>query len=180
MPLSGYWYWGYDFALPDTAQSSPPRFVNRSGRSITVTLSFTILGPPCGKDCLPGVEFYFDQGVHKVDPPLVISGTIVTATMHLNDGDRYVWVFGLWKAQNPTVSVTSSEGSPLPPDVAGLSPRPDISTLISGVTTLCQCENAMTASCNYGDHYSNGLTGQWSRNVGVYRFNAWSNCPMGG
>jgi hypothetical protein len=179
-PPANYWYWGYDFALPDTEQSSMPRFVNRSGRAATIILSFTIPNQPCGGGCLPGVEFYFDQGVHKVEPRLAVSGNTATATMHVNDGDRFAWVIGLWQASNPTVSVLSADGSPLSPEAAGLSPRPDISILTPGITTLCQCEDALTAMCNYGDHFSNGLAGEWSRHTGLYRFNAWNNCAHGG
>jgi hypothetical protein len=180
MPLVNYWYWGYDFATQDTRQLSPPTFVNRSGQSLLVSLSFTIPNPPCGKDCLPGVEFYFDQGFHKVDPQLSISGNTATAVMQVNNGGRYSWVIGLWLARDPVVAVTTLDGIPVPPEIAGLSPRPDVSTSIPGIITTCQCQDALTALCSAGDHYSNGLTGQWSRNVGVYRFNAWSNCPQGG
>jgi hypothetical protein len=179
-PPSGYWYWGYDFQTLDAAQGDSPRFVNRSNKELTLKLSFTIPRGACGGGCLPGVEFYFDQDVHKRDPKLVVSGTSATATVPVKAGDRYAFVIGLWQATNPVVSVSDASGYDVAPDEIGMSARPDVSVLLQGSVTICQCRDNSSAACYRGDHYSNGLSGGWTQTLGRYGLNAWSNCPQGG
>jgi hypothetical protein len=180
MPATGYAYWGYDFATSDTAQFEDPRFVNRSGRHLILTLSFSIPGPPCDGGCLPGVEFYFDQDVHKRDPRLQVSGNTAKAAVPLKPGDRYAFIVGLWQARDPVVSVTLPDGTPVSPGLAGMSARPDIASLVLGTPTTCTCEDGSQADCNRGDHYSNGLSGNWAQTMGLSRFNAWTHCQYEG
>jgi hypothetical protein len=180
MPPTGYWYWGYDFATPDLMQSIVPKFVNRSGRTLTLVLSFTIQGPPCAGRCLPGVEFYFDQGVHKRDPKLLIDGNTAKAAVTINNGDSYGFVIGLWQARDPVVSVVDGKGLPVPPDQAGLSAHPDESTFIPGIVTQCDCMDGETADCNLGGHYTNGLSGEWVNGESLARLGAWTYCQHGG
>jgi hypothetical protein len=180
MPDSGYWYWGYDFSTADPAQSGMPKFVNRSGEALIVTLSFDVPSPPCGAGCLPGVEFYFDQDVHKRDPAIQVSGNMAKTVVPLKAGDRWAFIIGLWQARRPMVSVARSDGTPVQPELAGMSARPDVSSLIIGTDTYCLCQDGSQAECNNGNHYSNGLSGSWSQTMGLARFNAWSNCQHEG
>jgi len=179
-PASGYFYWGYDFSSGDTDQFDDPRFVNRSGRDLVITLSFSIPGPPCGGGCLPGVEFYFDQDVHKRDPRLQVAGNTAKAVVPVKPGDRYAFIIGLWQARNPIVAVTLPDGTPVSPELVGLSARPDIADQVSGTPTLCTCDGGSQAECNRGDHYSNGLSGKWSQTMGLSRFNEWTRCQRDG
>jgi hypothetical protein len=179
-PASGYWYWGYDFATADAEQQLDPRYVNRSGQPLNITLSFTIPASRCGGGCLPGVEFYFDQDVHKRDPQLQVSGTTAKAVVPLKPGDSYGFIIGLWQALDPTISVTSADGTPVSPELAGMSARPDNSSLVPGTPTTCLCEDGAFAECYLGDHYSNGLSGRWSQTIGLARLNAWTQCQKGG
>jgi len=179
-PSSGYWYWGYDFQTPDAKQGLNPRFVNRSGQSLNINISFTVPSGPCGGGCLPGVEFYFDQGVHKRDPKLIVSGTTASTSVPVDIGDRYAFIIGLWQAKNPIIAVTTRTGSPVPPEQVGLTARPDISNLSVGETTSCQCADASVQDCYLGDHYSNGLSGSWSQTMGLHRLSSWTNCSYQG
>jgi hypothetical protein len=180
IPASGYSYWGYDFSSADIDQFDNPRFINRSGRSLILTLSFDIPNPPCGGGCLPGVEFYFDQDVHKRDPRLQVSGNTAKAVVPLKPGDRYAFIIGLWQAHNPAIAVTLPDGTAISPDLAGLSVRPDTSSWVAGTQTKCSCENGEQLDCNRGDHYTNGLSGMWYQTMGLSRFNAWTNCRREG
>jgi hypothetical protein len=179
-PSTGYWYWGYDFSSDDLAQMIDPRYVNRSGQSLIVTLSFSIPGPPCDGGCLPGVEFYFDRDVHKRDPKLQVAGNTAKAIVPVKPGDSYGFIIGLWQARDPIVAVTLADGTPVSPEIAGMSARPDLSSFVPGTPTKCTCEDGSSLDCNYGDHYSNGLSGSWSQTVGLSRFNAWTNCQHEG
>jgi hypothetical protein len=179
-PASGYWYWGYDFQALDSAQKIDPRFVNRSGRPLVITLSFTVPEGPCGRGCLPGVEFYFDQDVRKRDPKISVIGNRASASVPVNSGDSYGFIIGLWQASDPAIAVTTPDGAPVSPDLVGLSMHPDVSTLVAGAPTICQCNDGSVAECFLGDHYSNGLTGLWGQLTGLYRFNAWTHCQNGG
>jgi hypothetical protein len=145
-----------------------------------VNLTFTLPAGACGRDCLPRVEFHFDQGIHKRAPEVNVTGTTASVSMPIESGDRYGFVVGLWRASHPAIGVTTREGVPVPPEYAGISPRPDISDLVLGQNTTCECSDASVADCNLGDHYSNGLSASWSLTVGLHRLNAWTYCQYQG
>jgi hypothetical protein len=181
IPAQGYWYFGYDFQTPDSQQLPLPQFVNRSGRDLVLQLTFTVPQEDCGKDCLPGVEFRKGSNhIYKIDPPLKVKGSQASASLEIANGESYSWVIGLWQSTNPMLSVTDRTGVSLHPEVAGLSARPDIASPVGGSTTYCLCEDGVQALCNPGDHYSNGMLGAWSKNLGVTRNNSWSQCQHEG
>lgn len=179
-PGEGYWFWGYDFRTPDADQSSMPLFVNRSGLALRLTLTFRIPAGECFKDCLPGVIFY--SGSSRITdkfPKLDIDGTQASATLDIGIHDSYGWIIALWKATGPDLTVVTSDGEYIPFDIAGLPARPDQSTLVAGVPQQCTCQDGSVVGCMLGDHYSNGLSGQWSK-AGLVRINAWTQCGAAG
>jgi len=181
IPAFNYWYFGYDFQTPDAYQGALPQFVNRSNQTIRLMFTFTIPAGNCGDDCLPAVEFYKGSNqVVKIDPPLVIKGNEATTALDVYGGESYSWVIGLWQSRDPKISVADEYGNATSLSNAGLSSRPDIANLILGIPTTCLCSDGSEALCNRGDRYSNGLLGEWSKNIGVLRTNSWSNCQHEG
>jgi hypothetical protein len=177
----GYWYFGYDFQTPDSGQLPLPFFINRSGKEIRLDFSFEIPLGICGRDCLPGIEFYKGSThIYKIDPELKITGNKVSASLDILNGESYSWVIGLWASHDPRLAVTDTQGNSVPPEVVGLSARPDLAYRVLGSTIHCLCDNGTQALCSFGDHFSNGLLGVWSKNVGVTRQDSWTQCQHEG
>lgn len=107
---SGYAYWGWDFLADETGTLSPVRpdlFINRSSVPVTITLSFNFpTNHPCGRDCLPGVQFQVDAGWFKLDPPFVIAGNVASVSEVFVSGRGYGWVIGLWQGTNARLTVS--------------------------------------------------------------------------
>lgn len=178
---SNYWYFGYDFQVPDERQLPLPLFVNRSGKAVVLTFKFDIPTGRCANDCLPGVEFHKGRGrIFKIDPALAVAGNQVSAELRVEAGESYSWIIGLWRATHPTLTVTDPGGGEVALPSVGLSPSPDIADPIDGTTRVCDCPDGAQAECNPGDHRSNGLLGIWSKNIGVSRANAWTRCQNAG
>jgi hypothetical protein len=181
VPPAGYAYWGWDFVADATGHPSPVRpdlFINRSNVPVTITLSFTFpTNHPCGRACLPGVQFQVDAGWFKLDPPFVINGNIASVTEVFVPGRGYGWVIGLWRATNPRLKVTVPRGSTATLEQVGLAALPNMAQLIPAVTTMCDCPDGTQATCSDGTRYSNGKLGPWTQSNEFYqRLEAFNNC----
>ena len=182
VPANGYAYWGFDFVADATGMSSEVRndeFINRSNVPVTIRLSFNIpTNHPCGKDCLPGVQFQVDAGWFRVNPPMVVDGDKVSMTETFNPGQGYGWIIGLWQATNPQLTVTIPKNALATMEALGLPTLPGIATEVAAVTSTCTCSDGTIAACSDGTRFSNGLLGPWSRSFGTYaRAGAFNNCP---
>lgn len=182
VPSSGYAYWGYDFAsaLAGIASSFPDdMFVNRSPYPVTIALSFTIpTSHACGNNCLPGVQFEVDANWINVRPPLVIHGSIATASYQVRPGQGYGWAIGLWQSSNARLTVTLPPGVNATLDQVGLPLQPSIALEIPAIAAVCDCWDSSTAPCSLGNRYSNGLMGPWYKSNDFYiRAGAFNTCP---
>ncbi len=185
VPATGYAYWGFDFFADQWGYPSAVRqdeFINRSTVPVTVKLSFAVpTGHPCGKDCLPGVQFQVDAGWYKVDPPYVINGNLVSVASTFQPGQGFGWVIALWQSTNPRLSVTVPKGSKTTLEKVGLPTFPAVASPVPATTVFCECWDGSTAACSYGSRYSNGLLGTWDQHFSVYvRDGSFSNCRVDG
>jgi hypothetical protein len=183
VPASGYAYWGYDFIADQTGTPSPVRpdeFINRSDVPVTITLTFDFpTDHVCKKDCLPGVQFQVDPGWYKLDPPYVVDGNTVSVAQTFNPGRGFGWVIALWQSTNPRLTVAIPAGAKATLQDVGLSPFPAIANEIAAVQGVCNCQDASTAACSDGSHFSNGLLGPWYQNWTNYmRAGAFNSCAV--
>ena len=146
---------------------------------MTITLSFNFPNNhPCGRDCLPGVQFQVDAGWFKLDPPFSIAGDIAYTSEVFAPGRGYGWVIGLWQGTNARLTVTVPRGSATTMEQVGLATFPAVATIILPTTTMCDCNDGTQAACSDGSRYSNGLLGNWTRPNEIYqRAGAFNNCP---
>lgn len=178
---SGYSYWGWDFLADATGQPSPVRqdlFINRSAVPVTITLSFNFpTNHPCGRDCLPGVQFQVDAGWFKLDPPFTFDGNVASVSEVFVSGRGYGWVIGLWQGTNARLTVTVPRGSATTLEQVGLSAFPAVAQRVPPVIAMCDCPDGSQASCSDGARYSNGLLGNWTQSNEFYqRAGAFNNC----
>ncbi len=181
VPSSGYAYWGFDFIADRSGTPSPIRpdeFINRSGVPVTITLSFDIpTTHPCGKDCLPGVQFQVGLAWHKLDPPYVVKLDKVSLTSTFQPGEGYGWMIGLWESRNARLTVSVPKGATATLDDVGLAAAPSVASELPRVVGTCECPDRSRAACSDGTHFSNGLLGPWYQSTGLYlRRDAFSDC----
>ncbi len=182
VPARGYAYWGYDFFADASGTPSPVRpdeFINRSSVPVTIKLTFNFpTGRPCGKDCLPGVQFQTGPGWRILGPLYTIAGDDAWVSETFAPGQGYGWVIGLWDSWNTRLTVTVPKGSVTTLEEVGLSPSPAIATEIPAVGATCSCWDGTTAPCSDGNHFSNGLLGPWYMEWDNYlRAGAFNGCP---
>jgi hypothetical protein len=178
---AGYAYWGWDFVADETARPSPVRpdlFINRSNVPVTIKLSFNFpTSHPCGRDCLPGVQFQVDAGWFKIDPPFTFEGNVASVSQVFAPGRGYGWVIGLWQGTNARLTVTVPRGAATTLEQVGLSTSPATAQLIAPITAMCECSDGTQATCSDGTRYSNGLLGSWTQSNEFYqRAGAFNNC----
>ena len=176
VPARGYAYWGFDFVADSTGTPSPVRpdeFINRSTVPVTIKLTFNFpTGRPCGKDCLPGVQFQTGRGWRVIGPLFTVAGDKAWVTGTFAPRQGYGWVIGLWDSWNTRLTVTVPKGSVTTLAEVGLSPLPGDATEIAAVVASCACNDGTSAPCSDGSHFSNGLLGPW--------FVAWDNYSRAG
>ena len=182
-PYGGYEYWGYDFlAAAQGRQSSVynDMFINNSGTALTLVFAFNIpTDRPCGRDCIPGVEFKLGATWQSVFPTMEVSGGTATATFLVGSGQSYGWIIGLWEPSDIHLTVTTNGGTRASLGSAGLSLHPEIADPVPPTTYTCNCGDGTVADCSKGTRYSNGLMGPWNRENGGYWVpDAWSNCAF--
>ena len=182
VPARGYAYWGFDFFADATGTPSPVRpdeFINRSSVPVTIKLTFNFpTGRPCGKDCLPGVQFQTGPGWRILGPLYTVSGDTAWVSETFAPGRGYGWVIGLWDSWNTRLTVSVPKGAVTTLTEVGLSPFPAIATEIPAVTATCSCWDGTSAACSDGDHYSNGLLGPFYLEWDNYqRAGAFNGCP---
>jgi hypothetical protein len=182
VPARGYAYWGFDFIADETGTPSPVRkdeFVNRSTVPVTIKLTFDHpTSRPCGKDCLPGVQFQTGKGWRTIGPLFTVVGDKAWVTGTFAPGQGYGWVIGLWDSWNAQLTVTVPKGSVTNLREVGLSSSPGAATEIAAVVGTCECWDGEVLSCSDGSHFSNGLLGPWFVVWDNYfRAGAFSDCP---
>jgi hypothetical protein len=155
-------------------------FINRSTVPVTIKLTFDFpTGRPCGKDCLPGVQFQTGRGWRIIGPLFTVAGNKAWVTGTFVPGQGYGWVIGLWDSWNTRLTVTVPKGSLTTLAEVGLSPLPGDATEIAPVVATCDCGDGTDAPCSAGSHFSNGLLGPWSVTWDNYaRAGAFTACPM--
>jgi hypothetical protein len=176
VPAHGYAYWGFDFFADASGTPSPVRpdeFINRSTVPVTIKLTFNFpTGRPCGKDCLPGVQFQTGPGWRIIGPLFTVAGDKAWVTGTFAPRQGYGWVIGLWDSWNTRLTVTVPKGSATSLAEVGLSPLPAEATEIAPVVASCACNDGTSAPCSTGSRFSNGLLGPW--------FVAWDNYSRAG
>ena len=181
VPASGYAYWGFDFVADETGIPSPVRpdeFINRSRVPVTIKLTFNFpTGRPCGKDCLPGVQFQTGPGWRILGPLYTVSGDTAWVSETFAPGVGYAWVIGLWDSWNTRLTVTVPKGSATTLEEVGLAPSPAIADEIPAVPAICACWDGTSAACSLGSHFSNGLLGPWYLDWAYRRAGAFNGCP---
>ena len=182
VPARGYAYWGFDFVADASGAPSPVRpdeFINRSKVPVTIKLTFNWpVGRPCGKDCLPGVQFQTGVGWRTIGPLFTVAGDKAWVTGTFAPGQGYGWVIGLWDSWNTQLTVTVPKGSGATLDEVGLSPSMADATEIAAVMKTCDCWDGETLPCSDGSHFSNGLLGPWFVRWDNYiRAGAFNDCP---
>lgn len=182
VPASGYAYWGFDFVAEASGTPSPVRqdeFINRSSLPVTIKLTFNHpTGRPCGKDCLPGVQFQTGPGWRIIWPPFTVVGDQVWVTGTFAPGQGYGWVIGLWESWNTRLTVTVPVGSTATLEEVGLSSFPAVATEIPPTYGTCVCWDGSSADCSDGTRYSNGKLGPWFVTWDNYfRAGAFNSCP---
>jgi hypothetical protein len=182
VPTSGYAYWGFDFQADATGSASPVRpdeFINRSSAPVTIKLTFDHpTGRPCGKGCLPGVQFQTGKGWRILGPLFTVVGDKAWVTETFAPGQGYGWVIGLWESWNTQLTVTVPKGSVTSLEEVGLPPTPAIATAIPPSYKMCTCWDASIADCSDGSRFSNGLLGPWFVEWDNYfRAGAFNSCP---
>ena len=181
VPARGYAYWGYDFIADETGTPSPVRpdeFVNRSSVPVTIKLTFNFpTDRPCGKDCLPGVQFQTGPGWRVIGPLYTKDGDTAWVSGTFAPGIGYGWVIGLWDSWNARLTVTVPKDSLATLRDVGLPPLPGIADEIPAVDTICECWDGTTAACSLGNHFSNGLLGPFYIGLDNYlRAGAYNAC----
>lgn len=182
VPPRGYAYWGFDFVADATGTPSPVRldeFINRSKVPVTIKLTFNFpTGRPCGKDCLPGVQFQTGVGWRTIGPLFTVAGDKAWVTGTFAPRQGYGWVIGLWDSWNTQLTVTVPKGSATTLEEVGLSPSPAVATELPAVGATCSCADGTLAPCSAGTHYSNGMLGPWFVVWDNYaRAGAFNGCP---
>jgi hypothetical protein len=182
VPATGYAYWGFDFIADESGTSSPVRkdeFINRSKVPVTIKLTFDHpTGRPCGKDCLPGVQFQTGPGWRIIGPLFTVVGDKAWVTGTFKPGQGYGWVIGLWESSNTRLTVTVPKGSVTSLREVGLAPSPGTATELPAVVRSCACSDGTSAPCSDGTRFSNGLLGPWYVEWDNYsRAGAFYGCP---
>jgi len=182
VPARGYAYWGFDFIADETGSPSPVRqdeFINRSKVPVTIKLTFDHpTERPCGKDCLPGVQFQTGPGWRIIGPLFTVLGSKAWVTGTFAPGQGYGWVIGLWDSWNTQLTVTVPKGSATSLEEVGLPPLPAVATEVPAVFTTCTCNDGTEAACSSGTRFSNGLLGPWFVAWDNYqRAGAFNSCP---
>lgn len=182
VPARGYAYWGFDFIADASGAPSPVRpdeFINRSSVPVTIKLTFNFpTGRPCGKDCLPGVQFQTGPGWRILGPLYTVSGDTAWVSETFAPGQGYGWSIGLWDSWNTRLTVTVPKGAITTLEEVGLSPSPALANEIPAVDATCACWDGTSARCSLGNHYSNGLLGPWYVGLDNYiRAGAYNECP---
>jgi hypothetical protein len=183
VPAHGYAYWGFDFVADASGTPSPVRpdeFINRSRVPVTIKLTFNKpTGRPCGKDCLPGVQFQTGPGWRIIGPLFTVEGDKAWVSGTFAPGQGYGWVIGLWDSWNTQLTVTVPKGSATTLDEVGLPPFPADATEIAAVAKTCDCWDGQILPCSDGSHFSNGLLGPWFMVWDNYfRAGAFNDCPL--
>ena len=182
VPAKGYAYWGFDFLADASGTPSPVRqdeFINRSKVPVTIKLTFNFpTGRPCGKDCLPGVQFQTGPGWRIIGPLFTVAGDKAWVTGTFAPRQGYGWVIGLWDSWNTQLTVTVPKGSTTNLEEVGLPPFPATATEIAAVVATCACNDGTSAPCSDGTRFSNGLLGTWYVEWDNYfRAGAFNSCP---
>lgn len=178
---SGYAYWGWDFVADETGTPSPVRpdlFINRSSVPVTITLSFNFpTDHPCGRDCLPGVQFQVDAGWFKLDPPFVVTGNVASVSEVFVSGRGYGWVIGLWQGTNARLTVSIPRHATATLADVGLPRDPSVASPVPRIVGTCSCPDGSSALCSDGGRYTNGLLGNWTQSNEFYqRAGAFNDC----
>jgi hypothetical protein len=182
VPATGYAYWGFDFVAEASGTASPVRpdeFINRSGVPVTIKLTFDHpTGRPCGKDCLPGVQFQTGKGWRIIGPLFTIEGDKAWVTSTFAPGQGYGWVIGLWESWNTRLTVTVPARSTATLEEVGLPSLPAEATEIPPSYADCLCFDGSSAACSDGSRFSNGKLGPWFVAWDNYfRAGAFNSCP---
>lgn len=183
VPAHGYAYWGFDFIADETGMPSPVRpdeFINRSSAPVTITLTFNFpTDHPCGKDCLPGVQFQTGPGWRIRGPLYTVAGDKAWVSETFAPGQGYGWSIGLWDSWNTRLTVTVPKGARTTLAQVGLPPSPAVASEIAAVEHTCECWDGEILPCSDGSHFSNGLLGPWYVALDNYiRAGAHNDCPL--
>lgn len=183
VPPTGYAYWGFDFVADASGTPSPVRldeFINRSKVPVTIQLTFDFpAGRPCGKDCLPGVQFQTGPGWRTIGPLFTVAGDKAWVTGTFAPRQGYGWVIGLWNSWNTRLTVTVPKGSAATLEEVGLPSSPAVATELPAVPATCSCADGTLAPCSAGSHFSNGMLGPWFVVWDNYaRAGAFNGCPL--
>ena len=182
VPATGYAYWGFDFVADASGTASPVRldeFINRSSVPVTIKLTFNHpTDHPCGKDCLPGVQFQTGKGWRIIGPLFTVEGDKAWVSGTFAPGQGYGWVIGLWESWNARLTVTVPAGSVTNLSEVGLTPSPDVAAEIPPSYADCACFDGSSAACSDGSRFSNGKLGPWYVAWDNYfRAGAFNSCP---
>jgi len=178
----GYSYWGYDFLAASQGQPSAvpnDMFINNSGTGLMLVFSFDIpTDHPCGRNCVPDVQFKIGPTWQSIFPSVAVSGGTATTVLSVGTGQAYGWVIRLWQPGDIHLRVTTVDNRQVSLEAAGLSLHPEIADPVPPTTYTCNCWDLTTADCSKGTRYSNGLMGPWNpANGGYWVPDAWSDCP---
>jgi hypothetical protein len=182
VPATGYAYWGFDFAADAAGTASPVRqdeFINRSSVPVTIKLTFTHpTDHPCGKDCLPGVQFQTGKGWRIIGPLFTVEGDKAWVSGTFAPGQGYGWVIGLWQSSNTRLTVTVPPSATATLADVGMSSLPGEATEIPPSYADCTCFDGSSAACSDGSRFSNGKLGPWFVAWDNYfRAGAFNSCP---
>jgi hypothetical protein len=182
VPATGYAYWGFDFIADSARTRSPVRpdeFINRSKVPVTIKLTFDVpTGHPCGKDCLPGVQFQTGPGWRIIGPLFTVVGGQAWVTGTFAPGQGFGWVIGLWESWNTRLTVTVPVGSTTSLEEVGMPSFPEEATEIPASYATCPCWDGSSADCSDGTRFSNGKLGPWFVAWDNYfRAGAFNSCP---
>ncbi len=181
------WYFGFDFATWDGqyGSSTPGQtnmYVNHTGDTITVKLSFTVPST-CTGSCPPAVQYTTNTSYQgRTTVTGVKSGTTETYTFTVASGKSYGFLITQHSGTSPTISVTTATKTGMTAAQAGLQANMADSTLYDAMASesvLYGLVGDWTDPNYYYDYANSGYIGDYYNCASGPNISRYGNGIMG-